>query len=96
LRSDNAAMPRIEFPQVLQRHLRCAPIEVDGDTVRAALEHAFLHYPALRSYLLDDAGALRAHVTIFVDGQVVRDRTGLRTAVTARSQIQVLQALSGG
>ena len=89
-------MPRIEFPHVMQRHIQCVPIDVDGDTVRAALEHAFVQYPAVRSYLLDDAGALRRHVTIFVDGQVVRDRRGLRTAVTATSQIQVLQALSGG
>jgi sulfur-carrier protein len=92
----NAVMPRVVFPLVLQRHIQCAPIEVEGDTVRQALEHAFAHYPAVRSYLLDDAGALRAHVTIFVDGQVVRDRINLSTAVEACSRIDVLQALSGG
>jgi hypothetical protein len=35
-------------------------------------------------------------VTVFVDGVVVRDRKRLATAVKPDSEIDVLQALSGG
>ncbi len=89
-------MPRVNFPQVLQRHVVCPPVEVRGATVREALEAAFVIYPLVRSYLLDDSGALRQHITVFVDGVVVRDRQRLATPVAANGQIDVLQALSGG
>lgn len=89
-------MPRVSFPQVLQRHVVCPPIDVAGSTVRQALEAAFAVYPTVRGYLFDDGGALRQHVTVFVDGVVVRDRARLATAVRPDGHIDVLQALSGG
>jgi hypothetical protein len=89
-------MPRVSFPQVLQRHVACPPIDVDARTVREALDAAFVVYPTVRGYLLDDAGSLRQHVTVFVDGAVVRDRKRLATAVQPASHVEVLQALSGG
>jgi sulfur-carrier protein len=35
-------------------------------------------------------------MTVFVDGQAIRDRVRLSDSVTASSTIHVLQALSGG
>jgi hypothetical protein len=46
--------------------------------------------------VLDDQSALRRHMTIFVDGQMIRDRARLADAVGERSTIHVFQALSGG
>lgn len=89
-------MPRVSFPQVLQRHVRCPAVDVDGATVREALQAAFAHYPTVEGYLLDESGALRPHVTVFVDGAVVRDRSRLSDRVAAAARIDVLQALSGG
>ena len=89
-------MPLVSFPRVLQRHVECPPVDVEGRTVRAALDAAFAIYPTVRGYLLDDSGALRQHVTIFVDGAVVRDRSTLTQRVAADARIEVLQALSGG
>lgn len=89
-------MPRVVFPQVLQRHVACPPVEVEGRTVREALEAAFAIYPAVRGYVFDDGGALRQHVAVFVDGSVVRDRATLRQRVEPATRIDVLQALSGG
>lgn len=89
-------MPRVIFPSVLQRHVDCPPVVVGGATVRAALEAAFAELPRVRGYLLDEQGALRHHVTIFVDGAVVQDRVKLADPVHADSRIDVLQALSGG
>jgi molybdopterin synthase sulfur carrier subunit len=89
-------MVRVTFPQVLQRHVACPPVDVDASTVRQALDAAFAIHPTARGYLLDDAGALRQHVTVFVDGEVVRDRQRLAQAVQKKSRIDVLQALSGG
>jgi molybdopterin converting factor small subunit len=89
-------MVRITFPAVLARHVDCPPMDVDGATVRAALEAAFAVRPRLRGYVLDDAGSLRGHMAIFVDGAIVRDRRDLSDGLRDGAEIQVLQALSGG
>ena len=52
--------------------------------------------PQARGYVLDDQSALRKHMTIFVDGRMIRDRTRLTDAVSESSTIYVFQALSGG
>jgi sulfur-carrier protein len=50
----------------------------------------------LTTLVLDDQAALRRHMAIFIDGHLIRDRTGLSDAVTDTSRIAVFQALSGG
>jgi molybdopterin converting factor small subunit len=89
-------MVRITFPPVLQRHLRCPPLELDAPDLRTLLELACARYPGLRGYLLDDAGALRHHITAFVDGAVVTDRVRLAQRLSPGARVDVLQALSGG
>jgi sulfur-carrier protein len=89
-------LPRISFTPNLRRHLDAPPMEVPGGTVAEALEAAFDRVPELRGYLLDDQGRLRRHVAVFVDGQRIRDTTGLQDAVSPASEICVIQALSGG
>jgi sulfur-carrier protein len=46
--------------------------------------------------VLDDQSALRRHMTIFVDGRMIRDRAHLADPVHESSRIYVFQALSGG
>ena len=94
--SHTAAMATVTFPQVLQRHVACPPVEVAAATLRQALEAAFAIHPRVRAYLLDDAGALRPHVAVFVDGAVATDRTKLGQRIASQARIEVLQALSGG
>jgi molybdopterin synthase sulfur carrier subunit len=89
-------MVRVTFPQVLQRHVRCPAVDVTGATLRDVLDAAFAIHPTVRGYLLDDGGALRAHVTVFVDGVVVHDRQRLAQRVAPDARVDVLQALSGG
>lgn len=89
-------MATLAFTANLQRHVACPPGQVDGASVRAVLEAAFAENPAARSYVLDDQGALRKHINIFVDGRLIRDRVGLTDPVAPESAIHVIQALSGG
>lgn len=89
-------MPRIVFTPNIQRHVACPEMEAAGSTVREVLDAAFEHNPRARSYVLDDQGAVRRHMTIFVDGIQVRDRTRLSETVGPSSTIYVFQALSGG
>lgn len=89
-------MPRVSFTPNLRRHVDCPDREVEAATVREALEAVFADRPRLRDYVLDESGALRLHVVVFVDGEQVADRDGLGDPVRPEGEIRVMQALSGG
>ena len=89
-------MARVVFTRNLQRHVNCPPAQADGATVRQVLDTVFATNPAARSYVLDEHGKLRKHMAIYVNGEAILDRAGLSDRVTDRSEIYVMQALSGG
>ena len=89
-------MAKVVFTANVQRHVACPQVQAAGATVREVFENAFADNPQARGYVLDDQAALRKHMTIFVDGKMIRDRTRLGDAVTEGSTIHVFQALSGG
>lgn len=89
-------MATLTFTANIQRHVACPPSQVEGAHVRAVLEAAFAENPVARSYVLDDQGALRKHINIFVDGRLIRDRVGLTDPVAPDAAVYVIQALSGG
>jgi hypothetical protein len=89
-------MPSVAFTCNLQRHVACPPCTVRGVTVRESLEAAFTLYPQARSYVLDEHGALRFHMAVYVDGIPIADRRGLSDPVSESGVIYVMQALSGG
>lgn len=89
-------MATVIFTRNLQRHVTCPPSSARGDTVREVLEAVFEANPQARGYVLDDQGALRKHIAVFVDGEQVRDREKLTDPLRADAEVYVLQALSGG
>jgi hypothetical protein len=89
-------MPTVTFTPNIQRHVSCPPTGVKGDTVRQALDAAFRGNPRARAYVLDEQGAVRPHMVVFVDGRQVRDRQHLSDPVSGDGEIYVAQALSGG
>ena len=88
-------MPRVSFTANLQRHVATPTLDVEGASVRIALEAVFATNPRLRGYILDDQGEIRRHVAIYRNG-VSAARAGLDDAVDAQDEIYVFQALSGG
>jgi sulfur-carrier protein len=89
-------MPRLNFTTNIQRHVQCAPMALSGSTVREVLDGFFAANPVARGYVLDDQGALRKHMLVFVNGEQIVDRVGLTDPVAPDGQIYVMQALSGG
>jgi hypothetical protein len=89
-------MPTVTFTPNIQRHVSCPPSGVDGQTVRQALEAVFERNPQARGYVLDDQGAVRPHMVVFVDGRQIRDRQNLTDRVQPDAEIYIAQALSGG
>jgi sulfur-carrier protein len=87
---------RVTFTQNLERHVDCPVCEVDGHTVKEALNAVFARYPRLRGYVLDDQGAVRKHMAVFMDGAQIRDRAAQSDPITDSTELYVFQALSGG
>jgi len=87
---------RVSFTQHLGRHVACPDDSVPGGSVRAVLEAYFERHPGVRSYVLDEQGALRQHVVVFVGGSQARDRQRLSDRVSGETEVYVMQALSGG
>ena len=88
-------MATVHFTSQLERFLP-APSVDEAATLGAALAAVFTDHPALKSYILDDQGALRRHVAVFVAGKPARDREKLTDPVGSDEEIHVFQALSGG
>lgn len=101
-------MTTITFAKAFRRHVECPDVELDASPPDASATDAtattlgtilggyFDRHPAVRTYVLDDEGAIRRHVTVFVDGTQIDHRRGLDAPVGAASTVHVFQALSGG
>lgn len=89
-------MATLRFTAHLIRHRPVPRIEAEGATVAEVLANATADDDLLRSYVLDEQDRLRKHVNIYLDGELITDRLRLSDAVGAKSEIYVLQALSGG
>lgn len=89
-------MTQVDFTSNLMRFVDVPAAQIGGSTVRDVLEAYFEANPRVRRYVLDDQGALRKHVAIFLNQELIRDRTGLSDPVTDNDSIYVAQALSGG
>lgn len=86
-------MATLRLPRMLSDVVRGPPsMPVSGETVAEALADLFQQKPGLRHHILDDSGAIRPHVSVFVDGR----QANLGDIVDERSQIRVLHAVSGG
>ncbi len=71
-------------------------IAVEGDTVGAVIESLEGAHPGFKERILDDDGALRRFVNVFVSDDDVRFLDGLGTAVPAGETLSIVPAVAGG
>jgi molybdopterin converting factor small subunit len=65
---------------------------VAGGTVGDVLRELERMQPALAGWILDERGAIRQHINVFVNGEP----GGAGTAVGSDDRVDVLPAISGG
>jgi molybdopterin converting factor small subunit len=87
---------RVQVAKAFRRHVECPDLVVTGSTVRAALDQYFDAYPSVRSYVLDERGAVRKHVAIFVGDDQITDRSLQSDEIGNDDVVYIFQALSGG
>ena len=90
-------MAVVKFTYALKRFFpQLKDTTVMGNTLLAVFDEMEASYPGVRRYVLDDQGQLRQHVNIFIDGNLIKDRTRLSDSFRENSEIYIMQALSGG
>jgi molybdopterin converting factor small subunit len=90
-------MPEVRFTSHLQRFFpTLGPTQVEGATVAEVVRALDDHYPGLAAYIVDERGALRKHVNIFIGGEMVSQRQTLEDPVQPTDRVHIFQALSGG
>lgn len=102
-------MITITFAKAFRRHVQCPDETIELDAADVGFEAGvvlvtlgdvlaayFDRHPQVRSYVLDDEGSFRRHITVFVDGEQVDHRRGATAVVGPDGTVHVFQALSGG
>ena len=67
-------------------------LELPGDTVGATLKALEAAWPRTTGWILDEHGAVRRHVNVFLNGV----RVDAAAAVTTQDLLHVLPSITGG
>jgi molybdopterin converting factor small subunit len=87
----------LRLPPVLRSEAGGArTVEVEGDTLRTALDDLVSRHPGLSGQIVGDAGELNPYVNVYVEGEDVRLRDGLATPLSQGATVIVLPAMAGG
>ncbi len=94
-------MARVRWTRHLERYFpaladHSSALEVNASTAAEVVQQLEALFPGIGGYIVDEHGALRTHVNIFIDGAPVRDRERLEDGVGAAAEVVIMQALSGG
>jgi sulfur-carrier protein len=71
-------------------------VEPSEPTLSATLTALEAAHPGLLARVLDDQGALRRFVNVYVNDEDVRFEQGLQTATDAGAQVSIIPAVAGG
>lgn len=92
-------MPKVETARHLHRFfpvLAKGPLSVEATTLAEVVRAVDRQVPGFADYIVDERGACRQHVNLFVDNEMVVDRRYLSDRVPPNATVFILQALSGG
>ncbi|MDQ3916193.1 MAG: MoaD/ThiS family protein [Actinomycetota bacterium] len=73
-----------------------AQVEATGETLDGVIADLGERFPGVAARLLDETGALRRFVNLYVDDEDVRFLQGLETPVQPGSSVTIIPAIAGG
>jgi molybdopterin synthase sulfur carrier subunit len=90
-------LPTVRIPTQL-RSLTDGKAEVSasGTTVAAVIGDLESRFPGVGRRLLDDTGAPRRFINIYVDEEDVRFLDGTETAVPENARVSIIPSVAGG
>jgi molybdopterin synthase sulfur carrier subunit len=87
----------VRIPTILRTYTGGeSEVSAEGETLADVLEDLDSRYSGIKGRILDEAGALRRFVNVYVGNDDVRFLDDLATATPAGTQISVIPAVAGG
>jgi molybdopterin synthase sulfur carrier subunit len=84
---------KVRIPSPLISYTVKREVEAQGRTLEELLADLDRRFPGIRFRVIDEQGALRPHMRLFVNGAQVRE---LALELRPSDEVQFIQALSGG
>jgi molybdopterin converting factor small subunit len=87
----------VRIPTILRNYTGgVGEVSAEGDTLTEVLESLESSHPGIRARILDDTGALRRFVNVYVGDDDVRFIGGLTAKVDDGAKISIIPAVAGG
>lgn len=87
----------VRIPTILRTYTGGASeVDAEGATLAEVLDDLDASYPGIRARILDDQGALRRFVNVYVGNDDVRFLDALDTKTPEGAQVSVIPAVAGG
>lgn len=71
-------------------------VQVEGANLRVALDDLDRRHPGLKDRILDEKGAIRRYINVFLNDEDVRFIDGLDTALKGGDKLVIVPAIAGG
>jgi molybdopterin synthase sulfur carrier subunit len=90
-------MARVRIPTPLRKYTQGQEVvTVAASNVAALIEGMEAQYPGMRERILDEKGAVRRFVNIFVGEDDIRYLSQLETPLAETSEVSIVPAIAGG
>lgn len=87
----------VRIPTILRSYTQDqSQVSAEGETLAEVIDSLEASFPGIRGRVIDDAGALRRFVNIYVAEEDVRFTDGLQTATPSGTNISIIPAVAGG
>ncbi len=87
----------VRIPTILRTYTGgAAEVAADGATLQDVLDSLDAQYAGIAARVLDDNGALRRFVNVYVNDDDVRFLDGLATPIADGANISIIPAVAGG
>ena len=87
----------VRIPTILRTYTQDqSQVDADGATLAAVIDSLESSFPGIKSRVVDEQGALRRFVNIYVAEEDVRFANGLDTPTPEGTQISIIPAVAGG
>jgi molybdopterin converting factor small subunit len=87
----------VRIPTILRNYTGGVnEVAAEGSTLAEVLNSLEARHPGIRARVLDDTGALRRFVNIYVGDEDVRFSGGLDSPVADDAKISIIPAVAGG
>jgi len=87
----------VRVPTILRTYTEGASeVSAEGASLSEVLESLDASYPGIKGRIVDEQGALRRFVNVYVGNDDVRFLDGLDTPTSEGAQVSVIPAVAGG